>query len=97
MSLLGLGYSGIDQSPTFSLVPPPLFLCLLSYVSASGVARIFEQGAKRGSRATERGTVWVGVVPPPPPRPTVGRILKIRVSKWHFFAHKMSLLWVGYV
>ena len=42
--------SGIDQSPTFFLVAfTPFFpLCLLSYVSANGVARVFEQGAKRG-------------------------------------------------
>ena len=51
--------SGIDQSPTFPLSSPFFLLCLLSYVSASGAARIFEQGAKRGSRATERGRVWV--------------------------------------
>ena len=42
----------------------------------TGVVRIFQQGGpKQGSEATEQGEV---------PPPTVGRFLKIRVSKWHF-------------
>ena len=96
--------SGIDQSPTFSLVfsPPPFFfflLCLLSYVSDSGAARIFEQGAKRGSRATERGRDGVGPGWGWSPPPSHGRenFENSCIKTAFFFSHKMSLLWVGYV
>ena len=50
--------------------------CALSYVSDSGVTRICQRGAK-APRGCGRG------VSPP----TVRRFLKIRVSKWQFFAH----------
>ena len=65
-----------------------------------GVAKIFEQGAKRGSRATGGGGGW-GVFPSP--FSTVGRFLK-NLSKWHYFflhytwqAFFFALYMVGYV
>ena len=52
-----ISFTPIKGGGACALVP-------LSYASASGAARIFQRGPKRGSEATERGECVGGVVSP---------------------------------